>query len=393
MNYYRKPTNKVIDDVKLKMQLGALTLKISENNKKIDDLIGVDKNIKKDVSSNEGKITTNVGNISTNSGQISINKNNISSDLEEINDIKSILSTSEIFKKTYSITNQSFKFTKNIIYFKSLEIEIENNFNKGGKLEINSDIYYEYNYLQLDHHRLQHEYRILDDSNNVLHKIILNKTNSTDLDFDTNIMLVRNNFFVTFKNNYNKIKIILDLYRVYRHGAGEFDLELINENFVNIIYLDKDDISLKINTNENNISTNLGKINTNAEDISTNLDKINTNTVDSSSNLTKINNNENSISSNLEKIDNFTQYILKFGKDFEEKYTIEKQIFKFNKDKHFYTIFEKEIEYTFTKNSLLFVKNNMYYEYDNLSIDYFRLQHEYNFYDDEDNLIRKYLFN
>ena len=47
MNYYRKPINKVIDDVKLKMQLGALTLKLSENNKKIDDLIGVDKNTKK----------------------------------------------------------------------------------------------------------------------------------------------------------------------------------------------------------------------------------------------------------------------------------------------------------------------------------------------------------
>ena len=53
--------------------------------------------------------------------------------------------------------------------------------------------------LQKDHHRLQHEYRILDDKNNLLHKIILNKTNSTDLDFDKNIMLVKDNFYVTFK--------------------------------------------------------------------------------------------------------------------------------------------------------------------------------------------------
>ena len=30
MNYYRKLINKIVDDVKLKMQLGALTLKISE---------------------------------------------------------------------------------------------------------------------------------------------------------------------------------------------------------------------------------------------------------------------------------------------------------------------------------------------------------------------------
>ena len=63
MNYYRKPINKVIDDVKLKMQLGALTLKISENNNKIDDLIGVDKNIKKDVSSNTSKITNMENNL------------------------------------------------------------------------------------------------------------------------------------------------------------------------------------------------------------------------------------------------------------------------------------------------------------------------------------------
>ena len=201
MNYYRKPIDKVANDVKLKIQLGALTLKLSENNKKIDDLIGVDKNIKKDVSSNTSKIGNNKSDISTNSGQIS--------------------------------------------------------------------------------------------------------------------------------------------------------------------------------TNTSSISTNSGQISTDISSISTNSGQISTNT--------------SSISTNLEKIDNFTQYILKSGKDFEEKYIIEKQIFRFNKDKHFYTIFEKEIEYDFTKNSLLFVKNNMYYKYDNLSNDYFRLQHEYNIYD-SDNLIHKYLF-
>ena len=52
-------------------------------------------------------------------------------------------------------------------------------------------------------------------------------------------MLVKDKFYITFKNNYNKMKIILGLYRVYRHGAGVFDLELINESFTNITYLDK----------------------------------------------------------------------------------------------------------------------------------------------------------
>ena len=135
----------------------------------------------------------------------------------------------------------------------------------------------------------------------------------------------------------------------------------------------------KINDNENNISSNSGLISTNKNDISTNL--------------SKIGENSNNISSYLSKIDDFTQYILQSGKDFEEKYTIEKQIFRFDRNKHFYTMFEKEIEFDFTKNSLLFVKNNMYYKYENLSNDYYRLQHEYNIYDNENNLIHKYLFN
>ena len=132
-----------------------------------------------------------------------------------------------------------------------------------------------------------------------MYKKILNKTNTSDLDFDKNIMLVKDNFYVTFKNNYNKIKIILDLYRVYRHGTGSFNLELINENFVNITYLDKNDISLKI---ENNISSNLSKINTNKGNISTNLGKIDTNKNNISTNLIKINSNEDDILTNLNEI-------------------------------------------------------------------------------------------
>ena len=78
--------------------------------------------------------------------------------------------------------------------------------------------------MMIYHHRLQHEYRIFDDKNNLFHKTILNKTYSTDSDFDNNIMFVKDNFYIKFKNNCNKIKVILYLYRVYRHGAGVFNL-------------------------------------------------------------------------------------------------------------------------------------------------------------------------
>ena len=56
MNYYRKPINKTVDDVKLKMQIGALTVKITENINKINDLLEVNENIKKDVSDNSNSI-------------------------------------------------------------------------------------------------------------------------------------------------------------------------------------------------------------------------------------------------------------------------------------------------------------------------------------------------
>ena len=123
------------------------------------------------------------------------------------------------------------------------------------------------------------------------------------------------------------------------------------------------------------------------------LSKIDTNENNISSNLTKINNNENSISNNLGKIDNISEFILKSDKDFEKTYNIEPQTFRFDKDNHFFSILEKEIKHDFIKNTLLFVKNNIYYKYDDLSDDYHRCQHEYNIYDDENKLIHKYLFN
>ena len=87
-------------------------------------------------------------------------------------------------------------------------------------------------------------------------------------------MLVKVNFYITFKNNCNKIEIILDLYRVYRHSTGVFNLELINESFTNIAHLDKNDISLKIDKDKNNTSTNLININTNEDNIAYNLSEI-----------------------------------------------------------------------------------------------------------------------
>ena len=57
--YYRKPIKKTVDDIKLKVQMAGLTLKLSENFNKINDLIEVDKDIKEDITNNSNLINSN----------------------------------------------------------------------------------------------------------------------------------------------------------------------------------------------------------------------------------------------------------------------------------------------------------------------------------------------
>ena len=146
-------------------------------------------------------------------------------------------------------------------------------------------------------------------------------------------------------------------------------------------------ILLKLKRYDEKLS-DLSKIDTNESNISSNLSKIGDNENNISSNLSKIGDNENNISSNLSKIDNIKEFLIS-PEDFKKTFNIEKQIFRFNRTRHFYIIFEKEIMYDFTRYSLLFIDNNIHYKYENLSNDYHRLQHEYNIHDDKNNLFNK----
>ena len=105
-----------------------------------------------------------------------------------------------------------------------------------------------------------------------IHKYLFNKDTYYDKD---PILHTNEDFCICFKKNYKKIKINLQLHRHNRHGAGNINLEIDddNESYINIDYLDRNNEE-RINTNKNNISSNLGKINTNVTDISSNLRKI-----------------------------------------------------------------------------------------------------------------------
>ena len=244
-DYYRKTVNKVINDVKLKMQLGALNLKLSENNNKIDDLIGVDKNIKKDISTNLEKID---------------------------NFTQYILQSGKDFEEKYIIEKQIFRFDRNKHFYTLFEKEIEFDFTKNSLLFVKNNMYYKYDNLSNDYHRLQHEYNIYD-GNNLIHKYLFNKDTYYDEGLDP-ILHTNEDFCICFKKNYNKIKINLQLHRHNRHGAGNINLEIDddNESYINIDYLDRNE---QVDTNTKDISTNLSKINSNEDDILTNLNEIN----------------------------------------------------------------------------------------------------------------------
>ena len=133
-------------------------------------------------------------------------------------------------------------------------------------------MYYKYDNLSNDYHRLQHEYNIYD-GDNLIHKYLFNKDTYYD---ESPILHTNEDFCICFKKNYNKIKINLQLHRHNRHGAGNINLEIDddNESYINIDYLDRNNEE-RINTNKNDISTNLIKINSNEDDILTNLNEIN----------------------------------------------------------------------------------------------------------------------
>ena len=275
--YWRKIED-VENDIENAMQISSILLKLK----------GYDEDIE--------KIDTNENNIADNLGKIGDNENNISNNLEKIDNIsKFLLKSDKDFEKTYNIEPQTFRFNKDNHFFTILEKEIEHNFIKNTLLFIKNNIYYKYDDLSDDYHRCQHEYNIYDDENNLIHKYLFNK--DTYYDENSNILNTTEEFCIFLKQNYNKIKIVLELHRHNRHGFGNINLEIDN-GYIKVDYIEKGflDNSHLVNLNTGSISTNSGKIDTNTSDISDNKDLIDTNTSDISDNKDLIDTNTSTIS-------------------------------------------------------------------------------------------------
>ena len=203
MNYYRKPINKTVDDVKLKMQIGSLILRLSENNENISSNTS-------DISSNLSKINTNRDDIASNlitlnnidndlfslRGRINTHQNDIQNINSNINTIKenNLKISDEVFNNRYDIINQSFNFNKNTHSYQLFEKVIENNM-VSGELIINTIINYKYNDLENDIKRLCHLYQIYNDKKELFYSITLdNHDFGVPSNSDKNILNVSDNF-------------------------------------------------------------------------------------------------------------------------------------------------------------------------------------------------------
>ena len=393
MNYYRKTIDNTANDVKLKMQMGALTLKLSENNGNI--------------SSNLSKINTNTSDISNNYNFTQINKkksefntslidanrdnieanlttlNNIDNDLISLrgrinthqNDIQNINSninaikennlkiSNEFFNDTYDIENKSFNFNENTHSYQLFEKVIENNMTSG-ELIINTIINYKYDNLKNDLNRLTHLYQFYNDKDELFYSITLdNHDFGVPSNSDKNILNVSDNFCFNIDNK-DKIKIVLSLTRINDWGNGRINLQMIdNNNSINIIYNQKTDISNKFDDNDKKIKAIDEKISANNNLISNNFSSI----LPLKSNYI---------------MDNILLFNLNSNKDINFKSNINRIL-----------VYETNIFYQFKPNSFIEINESIAYKYDNIKLYYYVLKETYVLLDQNDIILDEFSFN
>ena len=208
-DYYRKTVNNTVNDVKLKMQMGAFTLKLSDNNNKIDNLIQKDNEINKNLKNNVVLINSNKDIIET-------NKNNISENLESINKISDIIESNrngisenlELINKKYDIIESNRNgISENLELINKKSDTIESNRN-GISENLNS--------INLIKPKILSNYALsnINKSKLDLKSDIIDKQTSKLNEIDTNLININTNISNNTYNitgNLNKLNEILEL--------------------------------------------------------------------------------------------------------------------------------------------------------------------------------------
>ena len=205
MNYYRKTVDNTANDLKLKMQIGALTLKLSENNGNISSNTSLIDTNKNNISSNTSLIDTNKNNISSNTSLIDTNKNNISSNTSLIDTNKNNISSNASLIDT----------NKNNISSNTSLIDTNKN-----NISSNTSL-------------------IDTNKNNISSNTSLIDTNKNNISSNTSLIDTNKNNISTLKTDVSN-----------------------NYNFTQINKKKSDNNTTFIDTNRDNIANNLSKINT-----------------------------------------------------------------------------------------------------------------------------------
>ena len=220
--YYRRPINKTVYDVKLKKQIGILTVKITENVNKINDLIEVDKTIKKHIDDNSNKIVSMNESITNYFNRISINEKNIKFKTDTINsnidEMKSNLNNFDLTSNSkYSIENffiynieteNSYKLSKDTPKFSIFNYNLISEFRKNNILEINCRLLYQYtNYNNIGF--LLHIFKLYDRAGTMFYEYKSLLTNAGDN--KKNDLKQNDMFYVKLDDDYGVIKIELIL--------------------------------------------------------------------------------------------------------------------------------------------------------------------------------------
>ena len=245
--------------------------------------------------------------------------------------------------------------------YKLFEKTIENNMITG-ELIINTVINYKYDNLKNDLNRLTHLYQFCNDKDELFYSITLDNHDFSTSNFDENILNVSDNFCFDIDNK-NKIKIILSLTRINEWGTGNTNLQMIDNNYINIIYNQKTDISNKFDENDKKIKAIDDKISSNNNLISNNFTSI----LPLKSNYI---------------IDNIWLFNLDSNKDLNFKSDIKKIL-----------AYENNIDYQFKPNSFIEINESVTYKYDNIKLYYYVLKEKYILMDQNDTILDEFNFN
>ena len=236
MDYYRKPINKVANDLKLKMRMAALTLKITENANKLDQM-------KSDISENYNDIGNiellsyeNKANISTNTNKVNLlyqAHKEIEIDITLIeNNLNNTYIINNITSEYINLLDKKFIFNNNNTYYEIYELLIENSFMKNNYIEVNSCVlfdYKEYNHLGA----ISSIYIFLDSNDFEFYRKESKHSNAGDnyLEYITQ----HDDFIFKLGSNYDKIKIKISL-ELKQNISNNISLSTVKSN-INKIFI------------------------------------------------------------------------------------------------------------------------------------------------------------